>query len=296
MLNKIAFIGGDLRMPEAARFTREKCASLSVYGFDSYEYCYECFGITEEKSLEMAVSGAEAIVFGLPSSYDGINIYAPYSSHEISISSVISAAFPSTFIFGGKISKEIIEAADRKNITCYDYFQREELTIKNALITAEGALQTAMSETPFTIHNSRCLVIGYGRIGKLLAKMLKNLGAKVTCSARKPSDLALIECADINSIETSDIIRNISEYNIIFNTVPFRLLTEEILSFVHSDTLIIDLASKPGGLDFECARRLGLKVIWATALPGKVAPETSGKIISDTVFNMIRELDREVTV
>ncbi len=294
MTQKIAFIGGDLRMPEGAGYARERCETLSLYGFDNYEYCYECFGITEEKSLESALFGSDAVVLGLPASFEGKNIYAPYSSAEISIDSIISSMPPKAHLFGGRLCPRIISAAKEKGIICHDYFNREELTLKNALITAEGALQTAMSETSHTIHSSRCLILGYGRIGKFLAKMLRDLGADVTCSARKENDLALIECNGHRSIRTSEIARDISSYHIIFNTIPVQLLGENILKFIPQNTLIIDLASKPGGVNFECARKLGLKVIWATSLPGKVAPATSGKIITDTVFNIINEQREEV--
>ncbi len=292
MVSKIAFIGGDLRMPEAARFSGSRCDTLSVYGFDKYEYCYECFGITEETSMETALFGAEAVVLGLPCIANKEYIYAPYCSKEISAQKLLSCISAGAWVFCGKPSMEFIEAAQKKNIILHDYFSREELTLKNAMITAEGAIQTAMQETPYTINGSRCLVIGYGRIGKMLSRLLSGLDAQVTCSARKQSDLALISCNGLKCIETQNIIETISSYDIIFNTVPQCVLPETVLSFVRPDTLIIDLASKPGGLDFECAAQFGLKVIWATALPGKVAPETSGKIIADTIFNIISEQTR----
>ncbi len=290
MLSKIAFIGGDLRMTSAARFARSKAHSLSVYGFDKYEYCYECFGITEESSPESAIFGAQAVVLGLPSSVDGKNIYAPFCSKEISFDRLVDALPENCLLFGGRLCEQLVSAAKNKNISCYDYFQREELTLKNALITAEGAIQTAMQETPYTLNGAKCLVLGYGRIGKVLSDLLLHLHADVTCSARRLSDLALIECNGIKSIHTNDIAADISSYDIIFNTIPVCVLPESVLGFVRSDTLIIDLSSKPGGVDFDCARRLGLKVIWATSLPGKVAPETSGKIITETVFNIISEI------
>ena len=294
MVSKMAFIGGDLRMPESARFARNKCDVLSVYGFDKYEYCYECFGINQEKTLETALLGAEIVVLGLPCSADGRTVYAPYCSKEISFEQLFKCLSPGCKFFCGKPFPELLNIAVHKDISCFDYFSREELTLKNALITVEGALQTAMQETPYTLHGSNCLVLGYGRIGKMLSSALLKLGAKVSCTARKTCDLALMECNNITPVHTNDIATVISSYNIIFNTIPDCILNESILTFVRDNTLIIDLASKPGGVDFECARRMGLKVIWATALPGKVAPETSGKIITETIFNIISETEKGV--
>lgn len=292
MVSKIAFIGGDLRMPEAARFSRQGCDTLSVYGFDKYEYCYECFGITQEISPETALFGAEAVVLGLPCTVNDIQIYAPYCSKEISVEKFFSLISPGISVFCGKPSPAFVKLAMQKNICIYDYFEREELTLKNAMITAEGAIQTAMQETPYTINGSNCLVIGYGRIGKMLSRLLAGLDARVTCSARKQSDLALIECNGLNAVKTENIVETIQSYDIIFNTVPQCVLPESVLCFVRPDSLIIDLASKPGGLDLTLANKFGLKVIWATALPGKTAPETSGKIIADTIFNIISEQTR----
>ena len=294
MTGKIAFIGGDLRMLEAAVFAKKYCENVSVYGFDNYKYCYECFEITCENTLSDALSGASTVILPLPSSFDGTNLYAPYSTSNISTESVLSHLTSETLLFGGKLPEKLKKDAEEKNVRYFDYFLREELTLKNALITAEGALSTAMNETVHTINGSSCLVIGYGRIGKFLSSILHNLGANVTCSARNQKDLALIECQGITPIETENIVKNIYNYDIIFNTVPVCVLPAEILSFVRSDTLIVDLASKPGGLDFESARRLGLKVIWATSLPGKTAPKTSGKAITETVFNILKETGKEV--
>ena len=289
MSSKITFIGGDIRMIEAARFAAKKHKEVIIYGFDKLEKNFDTYDVTIETNLKEALLGADTVIFGLPSSVDGKNLFAPYSSKDIPICSVISYIKPSAYIFGGMHKEYIQKEAETKGIKCFDYFLREELTLKNALVTAEGALQTAMTETPHTIHSSKCLVIGYGRIGKMLSDILKKLGATVTCSARKESDLALIECNAMEAVNTSLIGKSIGRFDIIFNTVPFSILEEKNLASVRHDALIIDLASKPGGVDFESARKLGLKVIWATSLPGKVAPETSGKIISDTVFNILNE-------
>ncbi len=289
MTSKISFIGGDIRMPEAAKFAAKKFDNILIYGFDSFKYCYDCFGIKQENNFASALDGVDIVVFGLPYSADGKNIFAPYSEKSIPIDDVISQLNDGAKIFGGILNKYIEEKAAKKNIKCFDYFKREELTLKNALITAEGALAVAMNETSHTIHSSNCLVIGYGRIGKMLSDMLRKLNANVSASARKESDLALIECCGINAVKTNEIGKNIADYDIIFNTVPVCLLTKDILENVRDDTLIIDLASKPGGMDFESARYLGKKIIWATSLPGKVAPETSGKIISDTIYNILNE-------
>ncbi|MEG0692813.1 MAG: dipicolinate synthase subunit DpsA, partial [Oscillospiraceae bacterium] len=123
----------------------------------------------------------------------------------------------------------------------------------------------------------------------VLSRMLSCMGAKVTVSARKFSDIAWIQVNGYSSIHTCDLAEVISTQQLIFNTVPATVLDENLLSQVKKDCLLIDLASKPGGIDFDTAKRLGLKTIWALSLPGKVAPISAGKIIFDTIQNIESE-------
>ena len=147
-----------------------------------------------------------------------------------------------------------------------------------------------MKETPFTLHGSKCLVTGYGRIGKILSKMLCGIGARVSVEARKYADLALIEGHDFNAVSLDELPHHIGEFDIIFNTVPHLIFDRDILEKVKKDALIIDLASRPGGVNFKAAAELGIQVIWALSLPGKVAPVSAGAIIKDTIINVINEL------
>ena len=127
-----------------------------------------------------------------------------------------------------------------------------------------------MEELPITLHGSNCLVLGFGRIGKLLSKALNGLGAITYVGARKFSDHAWIKGYCYNCIPLCDLDEKLSSYYVIFNTIPTTILDKEKLSKVSPDALIIDLASKPGGVDFETAAQLGLKVIWALSLPCEV--------------------------
>lgn len=162
--------------------------------------------------------------------------------------------------------------------------------IPNAVPTAEGAIEIAIAETPFTIHGSKSLVLGYGKIGKILSKDLYALGAQTYVEARKYADLAMIEGHGYEPLPLDNLKDHIHEFDIIFNTIPSLILDDEILTKVKKDALIIDLASKPGGIDFDAAKAYGLKVIWALSLPGKIAPVSSGAIIKDTIMNIIKEL------
>ena len=173
----------------------------------------------------------------------------------------------------------------------YDYAAREDFAILNAVPTAEGAVELAMQHYEGTVFGSRSLVVGLGRIGRLLAKMLHALGSDVTVSARKPSDFAYIEALGyrVKNTQTLTLARG---YDLIFNTVPSMIFDEALLKNTDPAVLLIDLASLPGGVDFESAHRLGIDARRALALPGKCAPKTAGEIIKKTVFSIIEEVNR----
>ena len=173
----------------------------------------------------------------------------------------------------------------------FDYAARDDFAVLNAVPTAEGAVEVAMREYEGTVFGSRTLVTGFGRIGKILAKMLKALGSDVTVCARKPSDFAYIEALGYHAKNTASLSL-VHGYDIVFNTVPALIFDETLLKNTDEATLLIDLASLPGGVDFEAARKLGVDAHRALSLPGKCAPKSAGEIIKKTVFSIIEEVNR----
>ena len=155
------------------------------------------------------------------------------------------------------------------NAKIIDIFKMEELSVLNAVPTAEGAIETAMEESEITLNGSNILILGYGRIGKVLSKMLQGIGANVFCEARKEHDLAWIEAYGYQKVRLSDLDKELPKYDFIFNTIPYLMLDETRLSRVKKDCIIIDLASKPGGVDFEKAKEIGIKAIPALRSSGQ---------------------------
>ena len=176
-------------------------------------------------------------------------------------------------------------------IRLVDLLENEEFQIKNALPTAEGAVEIAMHELPITLSQTRALILGYGRIGKVLFPMLKTLCKSVSIAARKPSDIAYIEILGGESVDFcgGKFVQKLSEFDVIFNTVPARILDENALEKLKKNCLVIDLASGKGGVDFAFAERKKIKAIHALALPGKVAPVTAGNIICDLVLELLHK-------
>lgn len=287
----LLLIGGDMRQVRAANRIAECGNSVSVMGFKKEDKEKFSEHIKWIDTLEEIGENFDAVVLPLPYTVDGENININTNGQKITISELFRRIPKTTIVLAGKCDRVITKLAEKENVTIVDYFEREDLQILNAIPTAEGAIQIAMEEVKHTIHSSKCLIIGNGRIGKILSKMLAGIGAEVTVAARKNRDRVQAFALGFKSISICSIYEEIGNFDIIFNTVPSLILDSDLLIKTRRDTLIIDLASNPGGVDFESARRLGTKVIWALSLPGKVAPYTAGDIIGKTVMNILDELE-----
>lgn len=266
MFETVAVIGGDLRQLTLAKLLREEGYNLFLYGFDKDIKT----DIPETETNPDYALAADIVILPIPVTFDGVYINSPYAANPLSIEEFLDGINPSAIIFGGQIKPELANALENKGIAYRDYLKREELSIRNAIPTAEGAIEIAISETPITLHGSKCLVLGYGKIGKILSKMLFGLGAQTFVEARKYADLAMIEGHGYEPLALCELKSRISEFDVIFNTVPAMILGSNLLKKVKKDALIIDLASKPGGVDFKTAKEVGVKVIWALSLPGKM--------------------------
>lgn len=281
MKNKISIVGGDARLVNLAKMLLEDGFEVHVYALEKVDELkqYVCNSLTElmEKS--------ETIVSSIPLSKDGINVNTPFSNQILPLEE-LHENLKGKKLIAGKIP-DVIRAD--KNIEVHDLLELEEYAIKNAIATAEGAIQIAMEEYPKTISGSKILVMGFGRIGKIVSKMLQGIGAKVYCEARKAEDLAYIQAYGYTPIDLNELDENLSQFDIIINNIPVQILNQKRLDLLKKDVLLIDLASKPGGIDFEYAKVQNIKTIWALALPGKCAPVSSAEYIRDMIYNIERK-------
>ncbi|MBE7042723.1 MAG: dipicolinate synthase subunit DpsA [Ruminococcaceae bacterium] len=274
----ITVIGGDQRLIVTA-------TELAAGGYSVCCYLTAETTLKKADSLQEAMEQADIVLLPLPLSNDDKTI----QTMEGTLPFYELLRYHKPLFLGGKAGPNFLQEARDNNCRFQDYFLREELNIYNAIPTAEGAIAIAMKELPITLSQANCLVTGFGRIGKLLAHRLKGMGANVTCTARKPADLAWIDAFGYQKLPTREIQKALSDYDVIFNTVPTMLFPKEVLHQTKQDVLLIDLASKPGGVDFNAAKDLKRKAIHALSLPGKVAPLTAGIIIKDTVLHLLQE-------
>ncbi len=287
-IDTFAIVGGDKRQVAMAESILSDGYNVCAVGFENADLKS---GITTA-SLKDAVKMSDYIILPVPATTSDSYLNAPHSRTQIAVDDEFAKTMFDKKIFCARAEDLITASPIFSNMQLYDYSKREEFAVNNAIPTAEGAIQIAMQEYAGTINGSRCLVTGFGRIGKVLSKMLKGIGAKVTASARKPKDIAWINLLGYSAVLTASLASTNAgsvDFDIIFNTIPSLIFNPDVLERLPKNAVIIDLASLPGGVDFNAARKLKIKAIQALALPGKVAPRAAGEIIKNTIYNMIEE-------
>ncbi len=239
--------------------------------------------------LKTVIVNHDVILLGVPVSKDDVYVFCD-GDLSVSLRDVAQMCGKDRLVLGGRMSERVKALFDVYSVRWVDYADCEEFEILNAVPTAEGAIQIAMEEFPFTIHSSRTVITGFGKVGKALAVRLKALGSNVTVVARRASSRAEAEGMGLDAVDFPLLPQKAKDCHILFNTVPSRVIDKNTLSLLNSGQGIIDLASKPGGVNLDMAKTLGLNVIWALSLPGKVAPQSAGAIICKTACNIVTDL------
>ncbi len=272
MKKSICMLGGDERNDVLAELLKDREFIVKKYS-------------DNDSDIESFLDGASLVICGIPFSRDSLTVNAPEFSGRVSIEKLFLSMKDNKKLLAGSFSSKVKEIANRYEIELYDFLDDEDFAIYNAIPTAEGAIEVAMKETRRTIHSSNCLVLGFGRIGKILADLLKGLHANVTVVARKDEDLAWIKAMGYVGARYSELEEILPHTDILFNTVPALVIKDELRK-MKKDSLIIDLASKPGGVDFELANSLGIKAELLLGLPGKVAPSSVAEYMLKRVLKV----------
>ena len=271
MAKTVGILGGDRRMSLLSHYLKEDGYAVRTWGLPD----------GAEPSALCDAAKAETIILPVPLAKDG-----KLNGTDMALNELWKLLHPTTQIFAGAVRAEDEATAQNCGLTITDYFSREELSVRNAVPTAEGAIETAMQHLSVTLHGTPCLVIGFGRIGKLLAHDLKALGAEVTVSARKLSDLAWIDAFGYAGVHTNRLSGKLGGFRVIFNTVPQQVVGESLLLELMPDCLLIELASV-SGFDLAAVEKLRLTYVKAGGLPGKVAPETAARAMKDTLCKLM---------
>ena len=264
MINTFGVIGGDERMKYLAQSIAADGYPVCVCGLEKLGTCRGA----AECDLPQLAAKSSVILLPLPATKDGLFLNAPYAENEIRLDDDFARLFMHKTVCGGMLQRLTASSSLWREIEPEDYYRREELAVGNAIPTAEGAVGIAIREYPGTINGAKCLITGFGRIGKNLAIILQ------------------MRAFGVQPLTYREISRR---FDLIFNTVPAKVLTSPVLMQQTRDTLIIELASAPGGTDLKRAEELHLHVIDAPSLPGRVAPKTAAEYIKEAVYNILEE-------
>ncbi len=219
---------------------------------------------------------------------DYILLPLPLDESRTPLAELLRAAKPGRWRWA-ESSAQARQIAAEAGVELVDYFAREELILCNAIPTAEGCIGILMAERTQTLWNSAILLAGFGPVGQALGVRLAALGAQVTVAARRPAQRALAESFGLRAVDLARLEQTAPAFDTVVNTIPAPVLTEAVLAALRPGSLIVDLASKPGGTDFAAARRLGHRAIHALSLPAACAPETAGEALARTVCEILAE-------
>lgn len=277
MKKTFGVIGGDRRQAELARLLTE----------DGYVvYTYGLLGrLCGVDGFARAVA-ADVVILPLPlCKGDGV---LNCEEAPMPVADLFRHLNGTQLVLAGQVKPKERREAEACGLHLEDYFLREELTVANAAVTAEAAMQVALDRLDRALLGTDCLVLGFGRIGKLLAHRLHGIGAHVTATARKPEDLAWIRAYGWQAMETGKLDGKLGAFDVVFNTIPSPVLNRTLLQQLPKACLCVDLASN-AGIDLEAATELGLPNTWARSLPGRLMPRTAAAVIRDAIDYIMEE-------
>ena len=280
-------IGGDLRLCSLAQLLAKDKNTVSVFAMENSKEIMENKTLKKCESIEEAIEESKIIIGSIPFLKSNGEMYTTFSDKIIRVENFTKKKYKDKLFIAGNISNSAKEKLEGSYEKVIDLMKQEELVILNTIATAEGAIDVAIQNTNTIIHGSNVLILGFGRVAKEVATKFHGLSAKVTCAARKTTDLAWIKTLGYDAVNINELGEDLKKYVIIINTVPQMIIEKENMQFMKQDVLLIDLASSPGGINIEDAKKMNLKFIWALALPGKIAPVTSAKFIKETIYNLI---------
>lgn len=235
----------------------------------------DCF---EKNTPLTAIGEYENIILPLPTVING-----KIAGMELTPNEFNSFLNKNQTVFCGNIAPESFPCR------AFSYYSDEEFLIKNSRLTAQGTLRIILDNIKTDLSVISVAVIGYGKCGREICKLLKNTGADVTSFSRRTETLALSKNDGLKAQKCSKINAVLQNYDIIVNTVPCNIIDNSTLEQLSSDTVYVEVASKPYGIDIAAAEKFNFRYVPAPALPGRFTPVGAGRNIADTVAGIIKE-------
>ncbi len=276
MHNTILIIGGDKRQDKLFGILKDKT--------------YNCLreNINYVKALS-EVNKNNILALPIPLTADSEYIYSNNPDFRLSVSGLLSAVTDKNTVIAGGLSEIIRNQLNEKGVKFYDMFASEYFTEYNAFLTSQGALKLLLDNTESLVTGKKVLITGFGRVAEALAHTLKGIGTDVFILARNPRQLLKAGCLGFKTVDISAKSSVLCMFDFIFNTVPFRIISESDVFRIRDDTVYFELASKPFGADKNDFNMHGKKYVHGGGLPGKFVSDSAARIMADFIENTIKE-------
>ncbi|MGG4038072.1 dipicolinic acid synthetase subunit A [Heyndrickxia ginsengihumi] len=285
---QIAIIGGDARQLEVIRKLADLDAKISLIGFEQLDFAYS--GVVKEKFKDVNFAEMDCVILPITGTNSEGKVELIFSNEEVILTEDVLSETPDYFTIYSGISNSYLDTLAKKtNKRLVKLFERDDVAIYNSIPTVEGTIMMAIQHTEFTIHGSTVMVLGLGRVGMSLARVFDHLGANVKVGARKSEHLARITEMGLTPFHLDQIDQEVKDIDICINTIPHLIVNASVIQKMPTHTLILDIASKPGGTDFRYAEKRGIKALLAPSLPGIVAPKSAGKVLGNVLAQLIEE-------
>jgi dipicolinate synthase subunit A len=279
----VLVLGGDLRYLEVIENLSVR-NNVDVVGYRN-TYINDrvnCINIDD-----VCISKYDSIIFPVNGVMDNNLINCRFNNTSIKLNDdFLVGCKNNCLIFSGIPTSNLNKLLDNASMDCVYLMKDKEVVNSNSIPTVEGIIADIVLNTEITVNESNILVFGYGNIGKVLVKYLKMLGANVTVSIIEPADKKVLDNMGIDcfySSDTNSLVKEIGSNDIIINTVPNTVIDNSLIKYINRDSYILDIASHPHGVDREVLDEFFIKNKLYLGIPGKVAPKTSGKILSKKI-------------
>jgi len=283
---KVLLLGGDARQIEIINKLCTINADVYVCGFEQKDNIHPAAIHCELE--EKVLNQIDALILPAVGTDEEGYIPCTFSTQAIKLTdNHISQLKEGCTVFTG-IAKSYLQKLCRANqLELIELFDRDDIAIYNSIPTAEGALMMAIQHTDITLHGANAMVLGFGRTGITMARVLKALGANVLVGVHRSEQYARAYENGFSPFYTKNLNDYVHNIDLIFNTIPTMIIKTQTIEKLQKSTVIIDLATKPGGVDFSAAEQLNIKAILAPGLPGIVAPRTAGIILADCITQIL---------
>ncbi|WP_058307764.1 dipicolinic acid synthetase subunit A [Gracilibacillus massiliensis] len=283
----IAIIGGDARyLPLIHALNKMSDFRIQILGFEQVEQSYT--GVMQSTIDNLETSELDAVILPITGIDNQGYVETMFSNQPIQLTKKWFQSLPKRcLVFTGISNDTLNEFVSSSNVSLVKLMERNDVAIYNSIPTAEGAIMLAIQHTDITIHHAHVFVFGYGRVGETTAHSFAGLGANISVVSDSESDLARIYERGWKGYSLDQIEHAIDKCQILINTIPARVVDKSLLEKMNSQAIIIDLASKPGGINFDFAEKRGIQAIHALGLPGMVAPKTAGEILADRIATIL---------